>query len=248
MLNRLKMTLPIVQAPMAGVSTPTLAATVSNAGGLGSIGVGATDANGARAMIEETRARIDRIDGAFNVNLFVHGSATADPERERAWLEWLAPLFAEFDAEPPKALRTIYKSFADDADMLETLLALKPPVVSFHFGLPSADALSALRARDLPAGDCHQLGGSARDRRGRYRWYRGARYRGWRTPGRLRSGKSRRCSRDVGPDALAGTENKAPCYRCRRDHGWGGHRSRTRPWRGCSATRHGFCTLSGIRC
>ena len=149
MLNRLKMTLPIVQAPMAGVSTPTLAATVSNAGGLGSIGIGATDANGARAMIEETRARIDRIDGAFNVNLFVHGSATADPERERAWLEWLAPLFAEFDAEPPKALRTIYKSFADNADMLETLLALKPPVVSFHFGLPSADTLSALRARGI---------------------------------------------------------------------------------------------------
>lgn len=149
MLNRLNMTLPIVQAPMAGVSTPTLAATVSNAGGLGSIGVGATNANGARAMIEETRARIDRIDGAFNVNLFVHGSATADPERERAWLEWLAPLFAEFEAEPPKALRTIYKSFADDADMLGTLLALRPPVVSFHFGLPSADTLAALRARGI---------------------------------------------------------------------------------------------------
>ncbi len=149
MLNRLNMTLPIVQAPMAGVSTPTLAATVSNAGGLGSIGVGATDANGARAMIEETRARIDRIDAAFNVNLFVHSNATADPERERAWLEWLAPLFAEFDAEPPKVLRTIYKSFADDADMLATLLAIKPPVVSFHFGLPSADALSALRARGI---------------------------------------------------------------------------------------------------
>lgn len=149
MLDRLNMTLPIVQAPMAGVSTPTLAATVSNAGGLGSIGVGATDASGARAMIEETRARIDRTNGAFNVNLFVHGSATADPEREQAWLEWLAPLFAEFDAEPPKALRTIYQSFADDADMLETLLTLKPPVVSFHFGLPSADTLSALRVRGI---------------------------------------------------------------------------------------------------
>ncbi len=149
MLNRLNMTLPIVQAPMAGVSTPTLAATMSDAGGLGSIGVGATDASGAREMIEETRARIDRSDGAFNVNLFVHRSATADLQRERAWLEWLAPLFAEFDAEPPKALRTIYKSFDDDADMLATLLALKPPVVSFHFGVPSADALSELRARGI---------------------------------------------------------------------------------------------------
>ena len=149
MLDRLKMTLPIVQAPMAGVSTPTLAAAVSNAGGLGSIGVGAADADGARAMIQKTRGQIDRVDGAFNVNLFVHGSAMADPERERVWLEWLAPLFAEFDAEPPKALRTIYKSFADDADMLKVLLALEPPVVSFHFGLPSGDVLSALRTRGI---------------------------------------------------------------------------------------------------
>ncbi|MBN9059300.1 MAG: nitronate monooxygenase, partial [Rhizobiales bacterium] len=51
MFDRLGVTLPIVQAPMAGVSTPALAAEVSNAGGLGSIGVGATDAGGARAMI-----------------------------------------------------------------------------------------------------------------------------------------------------------------------------------------------------
>jgi nitronate monooxygenase len=149
MLDRLGMIVPIVQAPMSGVSTPTLAAIVSNAGGLGSIGVGATDADGARTMIEETRARIDRANGAFNVNLFVHSSVTADPERERAWLEWLAPLFAEFEAEPPKALRTIYKSFANDADMLAMVLALNPPVVSFHFGLPSADALSALRTRGI---------------------------------------------------------------------------------------------------
>ena len=146
MLNRLNMTVPVIQAPMAGVSTPTLAAAVSNAGGLGSIGVGATNADGARAMIEETRVRIARTDAAFNVNVFVHGRATPDPAREHAWLEWLAPIFAEFAAAPPKTLRTIYKSFADDADMLALLLELKPPVVSFHFGLPSDEALAALRA------------------------------------------------------------------------------------------------------
>ncbi|HBU97962.1 MAG TPA: nitronate monooxygenase, partial [Thalassospira lucentensis] len=42
MLDTLGVTLPIVQAPMAGVSTPALAAAVSNTGGLGSIGIGAT--------------------------------------------------------------------------------------------------------------------------------------------------------------------------------------------------------------
>ena len=131
---------------MAGVSTPLLAASVSEAGGLGSIAVGATDAAGARAMIQELRSRTDR---AFNVNLFVHGSAMADADREAAWLAWLAPLFAEFGAEPPKALRTIYKSFADDPEMLAMLLEVAPPVVSFHFGLPSADVLSALRTRGI---------------------------------------------------------------------------------------------------
>ena len=131
---------------MAGVSTPLLAASVCEAGGLGSIGVGATDAAGARAMIEEVRGRTNR---AFNVNLFVHGTPKADPERETAWLEWLAPLFAEFGAEPPATLRTIYRSFADDPDMLAMLLELAPPVVSFHFGLPPADVLSALRARGI---------------------------------------------------------------------------------------------------
>lgn len=145
-LDRLGLSIPLIQAPMAGVSTPALAAAVSNAGALGSIGVGATDADGARAMVEELRARTDR---AFNVNLFVHACATADPAREAAWLDWLAPLFAKFEAEPPTALRTIYKSFADDADMLGMLLDVAPPVVSFHFGLPSAEAIGALRERDI---------------------------------------------------------------------------------------------------
>ena len=46
LLKKIGIELPIVQAPMAGVSTPALAAAVSNAGGLGSIGVGAVDGRG----------------------------------------------------------------------------------------------------------------------------------------------------------------------------------------------------------
>jgi len=51
LLEKLGIDLPIIQAPMAGVSTAAMAAAVSNAGALGSIGVGATDAQGARKMI-----------------------------------------------------------------------------------------------------------------------------------------------------------------------------------------------------
>jgi nitronate monooxygenase len=44
LLRRLGVRTPIVQAPMAGISTPAMAAAVTNAGALGSIGVGATNA------------------------------------------------------------------------------------------------------------------------------------------------------------------------------------------------------------
>ncbi len=141
-LPQLAMTIPIVQAPMAGVSTPELAAAVSNAGALGSISIGAVDVAIARTMIEATRARTE---GPFNVNVFVHAPAKPDHGREQAWLDALQPVFKRFGATPPSALRTIYKSFADDDDALSMLIETAPPVVSFHFGLPSADRIGALK-------------------------------------------------------------------------------------------------------
>lgn len=143
LLDRLGLAAPIFQAPMAGVSTPEMAAAVSEAGALGGIAVGATDAAGARTMIAETRARTGR---AFNVNLFVHATPVARPEVEAAWLAQLAPVFAEAGAEPPTTLRTIYRSFNDDDAMLAVLVETAPAVVSFHFGLPDAGRVRALKA------------------------------------------------------------------------------------------------------
>ena len=148
LLTKLGLTLPLVQAPMAGVSTPALAAAVSNAGGLGSISVGATDPAGAQVMIDDLRARTER---AFNVNVFVHATPTADSAREQAWLAWLRPVFAEFGGEPPKTLRTIYKSLADAPELPALLIAVKPAGVGFHFGLPPAD-IDAVVAQGIEAG------------------------------------------------------------------------------------------------
>lgn len=142
-IDRLQLACPIIQAPMAGVSTPELAAAVSNAGGLGSLGVGATDAAGARALVDATRRLTRR---PFNVNLFVHAPAVGDPDRERAWLAAMSAEFARHGAEPPTSLRTIYRSFLDDDDMLTTLVELAPPVVSFHFGIPTAERIIALKS------------------------------------------------------------------------------------------------------
>ncbi|MFM0077998.1 nitronate monooxygenase [Paraburkholderia sediminicola] len=142
LLARLGVALPIIQAPMAGVGTPALAAAVSNAGALGSLGVGAMDAQSARAAIHEIRALSSK---PFGVNVFAHAPAVADPVREARWLAYLAPHFARFGAKPPTALREIYTSFVEDDAMFEMLLDERPAMVSFHFGLPSAAKIAALR-------------------------------------------------------------------------------------------------------
>jgi nitronate monooxygenase len=141
LLDLLGVELPIIQAPMAGVSSPAMAAAVANAGALGSIGVGATNAAGARKMMAEIRKRSGR---PFNVNVFCHQPAKSNPAVEAAWIERLRPEFTRLGGEPPAALTEIYRSLVEDYDMLTALLADKPKVVSFHFGAPP-DRVRALR-------------------------------------------------------------------------------------------------------
>ncbi len=127
---------------MAGTSTPQMAAAVTNAGALGSISVGAVNAVAARRMMDATRAATP---GPFNVNVFCHQPAQPDATRTAAWLAALAPEFARFGALPPTTLNEIYQSFVTDDAMLEQLFAVRPAVVSFHFGLPAAAKIRRLR-------------------------------------------------------------------------------------------------------
>jgi nitronate monooxygenase len=143
LLQRLQLALPIVQAPMAGVSTPAMAAAASNAGALGSLGVGATNAEGAGKMI---RAARDLSQRALNINVFCHRPAVPNRAVEAAWIERLRPHFARVGARVPGSLKEIYPSFVNDDAMLEVLLEHRPEVVSFHFGVPSPERMHALRS------------------------------------------------------------------------------------------------------
>jgi len=144
--ERIGFRLPIIQAPMAGTSTPAMAAAVTNAGALGSIAVGAVNAAGARTMIETLRGLTS---GPFNVNVFCHKPATADPHRDRAWLNGLQNIFQRFNAAPPPSLSEIYTSFVADTAMLELFLQTRPAVVSFHFGLPQPQTIARLKSAGI---------------------------------------------------------------------------------------------------
>jgi nitronate monooxygenase len=82
----------------------------------------------------------------FNVNVFVHADPAPDAARDAAWLEHLAPHFEKHGAAAPTALRTVYTSFNSSPDVLAVLVEEQVPIVSFHFGLPTAHAISALKA------------------------------------------------------------------------------------------------------
>jgi len=134
--------LPIVQAPMAGVQGNALAVAVSNAGGLGSLPCAMLSPD---AMRKELAAISAKTSKPFNVNFFCHTPPTPSAEREAAWRAALAPYYQEYEIDaaniPAGPGRAPFSS--DAADVLEEF---KPAVVSFHFGLPSAELLARVRA------------------------------------------------------------------------------------------------------
>ncbi len=134
---------PIVQAPMKGASTPELAAAVSNAGGLGSLGCAGLDASELREISAEMRRRTN---GAFNLNFFAHGPVVADTAALTAARAAVAPAYAAAGLGAPPRRVPLAAPAAFGADALEALLAAPPPVASFHFGLPDGDAVARLRA------------------------------------------------------------------------------------------------------
>lgn len=132
--------LPIIQAPMAGVQTSRLAIAVLDAGGVGSLPAAML---ALPALQEELKALAAR-GGSWNVNFFSHTTPAPDAVREARWRARLAPYHQQYgidiDKVPAGAGRQPFSHEA--ADVLEPF---KPPIVSFHFGLPAADLLKRVR-------------------------------------------------------------------------------------------------------
>ena len=134
---------PVLQAPMASVATPELAAAVSAAGGLGAVGSAMLALDELRAQAAAVRASTDR---PFQLNFFCHQPHPVEAAEAGAARARIAPLYEELGVgEPPEPS---VPPIAFDAPRLKALLEISPPVVSFHFGLPGSDALAA----------CHEAG------------------------------------------------------------------------------------------
>jgi nitronate monooxygenase len=141
-LERLGVALPIFQAPMAGSNGATLAAAVSAAGGLGALPCAMLSVQAIRDEVAAIRAVTDR---PFALNFFCHAPPAPDPGGEARWRARLAPFARELGLDPqgpwPAASRAPFGEA--QAELVE---ALRPAVVSFHFGLPAPALLARTKA------------------------------------------------------------------------------------------------------
>ncbi|MED5618815.1 NAD(P)H-dependent flavin oxidoreductase [Ideonella sp. BN130291] len=137
-----KIELPVLQAPMAGVQGSALAIAVSEAGGLGSLPCAMLNTDTMRSELAAIQAGTRR---PFHVNFFAHTPPEPDAAREASWRAALAPYYREYDIDA-SAIPAGPGRLPFSAEAAEVLAAVKPAVVSFHFGLPSDELLARVRS------------------------------------------------------------------------------------------------------
>lgn len=134
---------PILQAPMAGVTSPQMAIATSEAGGLGSIAAAMLTPEGTRQEIQMVKQGTGR---PFNINFFVNKPPAVDAARDARWRQRLAPYYDELGL-PPDAKGASRAAF--DASFCDLLLEFRPKVASFHFGLPDRALMKRLQAAKI---------------------------------------------------------------------------------------------------
>lgn len=141
-LDLLGIELPIIQAPMAGATGAAMVIAASNAGGLGSMPAALLSTDQLREELKVIRAQTQR---PINVNFFCHQPPVADEQGARDWKNLLEPYYSElgvdFDSPTPVSNRSPF-----DNATCEVVEALRPQVVSFHFGLPEKSLLDRVKA------------------------------------------------------------------------------------------------------
>lgn len=134
--------LPIIQAPMAGAQGSAMAIAVSNAGGLGSLPCAMLSPEAMRKELAAIKAATDK---PFNVNFFCHTQPAPNAAAEARWRETMSPFYREYGIDPASIPAGPGRN-PFSAEVADILREFSPPVVSFHFGLPSEQLMQQVRS------------------------------------------------------------------------------------------------------
>lgn len=132
---------PIIQAPMAGATSPEMVVAACNAGALGSLGSAEYTSD---KLISEFDFIRDRTNAPFNANFFTHDEPNIDPVKGQTARDRLKSWYDGYElGKVPEAIpssRSFHKEICD------TICELKPAAASFHFGLPDAKLVAQIKS------------------------------------------------------------------------------------------------------
>ncbi|MBK5008947.1 nitronate monooxygenase [Pseudomonas sp. S60] len=142
-LDLLGIEVPILQAPMAGATGSAMAIAVAEAGGLGALPCAMLTGEQVRQEVSTFRQACPG--RPLNLNFFCHTPPAPDAAAGQRWKQALEPYYrelgADFDAPTPVSNRAPF-----DEQSCQLVEQVRPEVVSFHFGLPSAAHLQRVKA------------------------------------------------------------------------------------------------------
>ena len=133
---------PIIQAPMAGVTTPKFVAASAEAGVLGSIGAGYFSAEQTRNFIHEAKELTAK---PFAVNLFIPEQVEIDKVVLQLANEALQPIRDELGITDHK----ITLSNSEFDGQIQVVIEENVKICSFTFGLPDKKTIQLLKANDV---------------------------------------------------------------------------------------------------
>ena len=135
---------PIIQAPMASAASIELASEVSNAGGLGSLGL---SYHKIENILPDYKKILNKTNHSINLNFMTHKEPSKNDIKAKKYMNEVKKYYEEYKvAEIPNLINTT-ETF--NKEHLELLLEMNPKIVSFHFGLPQQDYILSLKNQNI---------------------------------------------------------------------------------------------------
>ncbi|MDY0407470.1 NAD(P)H-dependent flavin oxidoreductase [Virgibacillus soli] len=147
--EQLKITYPIIQAPMAGgITTSKLVAEVSNAGGLGMVGAGYMTPAQIREQMREIKTLTSK---SFGVNLFVPSEFDMVEDEVNFSNHVLHPIREQLQlgnnkTTPLSDFQEVRQKFYEQ---VRVVIEERVPICSFTFGIPSEEIIAELKKHNI---------------------------------------------------------------------------------------------------
>ena len=142
--KQLNIKYPIIQAPMASAASVELAAAVSNAGGLGSLGLSYHKFEDIFKDYTKLKSQTNR---SFNLNFFTHKEPYENIEKDKKYKSLISKYYKDLNINKVPEISKTCETFNNK--LLDLVLSMNPKVVSFHFGLPGKSVLKKLKEKNI---------------------------------------------------------------------------------------------------